>query len=162
MSTTPGKRLRLQLQRLRQVIVCVAVLTLIGCEGPTLTPIPVLPTATPPAPTPTLTPTPNAEPPPMIVTLELWLPEELDPYGEGGGSRILAQQLSEFSDAYPNLQVDVVVKKAHGRGGLIDFMRTARDAVPAVLPDLVVLDGSDLKTVAGSELVQSLDCSRPI
>jgi ABC-type glycerol-3-phosphate transport system substrate-binding protein len=93
----------------------------------------------------------------MIVTLELWLPEELDPYGEGDGSQTLAQQLSEFSDAYPNLQVEVVVKKARGRGGLIDFMRTARDAVPAVLPDLVVLDASDLKTVAGSELVQPLD-----
>jgi ABC-type glycerol-3-phosphate transport system substrate-binding protein len=93
----------------------------------------------------------------MIVTLELWLPEELDPYGEGGGSQVLAQKLSEFSDAYPNLQVEVVVKKARGRGGLIDFMRTARDAVPAVLPDLVVLDASDLRTVAGSELVQPLD-----
>jgi ABC-type glycerol-3-phosphate transport system substrate-binding protein len=93
----------------------------------------------------------------MIVTLELWLPEELDPYGAWGGSRIMAQQLSEFSYAYPNLQVEVVVKKAHGRGGLIDFMRTARAAVPAVLPDLVVLDASDLKTVAGSGLVQPLD-----
>ena len=93
----------------------------------------------------------------MIVTLELWLPEELDPYGEGGGSQVLAQRLSEFSDAYPNLQVEVVVKKAHGRGGLIDFMRTARDAVPGVLPDLVVLDASDLRTVAGSELIQPLD-----
>ncbi|MGD8997349.1 MAG: extracellular solute-binding protein, partial [Anaerolineae bacterium] len=102
-------------------------------------------------------PTPTAEPTPMIVTLELWLPEELDPYGEGGGSQILAQQLAEFSDAYPNLQVEVVVKKARGRGGLIDFMRTARDAVPAVLPDLVVLDASDLTTVAGSELIQPLD-----
>jgi ABC-type glycerol-3-phosphate transport system substrate-binding protein len=93
----------------------------------------------------------------MIVTLELWLPEELDPYGEGRGSQIMAEQLSQFSDAYRNLQVEVVVKRAHGRGGLIDFMRTARDAVPAVLPDLVVLDASDLKTVAGSELVQPLD-----
>jgi ABC-type glycerol-3-phosphate transport system substrate-binding protein len=93
----------------------------------------------------------------MINTLELWLPEELDPYGGGGGSDVLAQQLSDFSDNYPNLQVDVVVKKAHGRGGLIDFMRTARDAVPSVLPDLVVLDASDLDTVAGSGLIQPLD-----
>ncbi|MGD2177576.1 MAG: extracellular solute-binding protein [Anaerolineae bacterium] len=145
------------MQRLRQFIVCLAVLALIGCEGPTLTPISVLPTATPPAPVPTLTPTPTAEPTPMIVTLELWLPEELDPYGEAEGSQILAQQLSEFSDAYANLQVEVVVKRAQGRGGLIDFMRTARDAVPAVLPDLVVLDAADLRTVAGSELVQPLD-----
>jgi multiple sugar transport system substrate-binding protein len=87
----------------------------------------------------------------------LWLPQELDPYGVGEGSDVLAQQLSAFSDSYPNLQVEVVVKKAHGRGGLIDFMRTARDAVPSVLPDLVILDTSDLATVAGSGLIQPLD-----
>ncbi|MBS3783151.1 MAG: extracellular solute-binding protein [Anaerolineae bacterium] len=93
----------------------------------------------------------------MITTLDLWLPEELDPYSGEEGSGVLAQQLSEFSDDYPNLQVDVVVKKAHGRGGLIDFMRTARDAAPSVLPDLVVVDASDLATVAGSGLIQPLD-----
>jgi len=93
----------------------------------------------------------------MVTVLELWLPEELDPYGEQNGSQVLRSQLAEFSDAYPSLQVDVVVKKAHGRGGLVDFMRTARDAAPAVLPDLVVLDASDLDTVAGSELVEPID-----
>jgi ABC-type glycerol-3-phosphate transport system substrate-binding protein len=93
----------------------------------------------------------------MVTVLELWLPEELDPYGEQNGSQVLRSQLAEFSDAYPNLQVEVVVKKAQGRGGLVDFMRTARDAVPSVLPDLVVLDASDLGTVTGSELVQPLD-----
>lgn len=93
----------------------------------------------------------------MISTLELWLPEALNPYGGGEGSEALAQQLSDFSDSYPDLQVDVVVKRAHGRGGLIDFMRTARDAAPSVLPDLIVVDASDLATVAGSGLVQPLD-----
>lgn len=93
----------------------------------------------------------------MVTVLELWLPEELDPYGEQEGAQVLRSRLSEFSDAYPNLQVDVVVKKAHGRGGLVDFMRTAKEAVPSVLPDLVVLDAADLRTVAGSDLVQPLD-----
>lgn len=93
----------------------------------------------------------------MISTLELWLPEELDPYGERAGSGVLANQLAEFSRTYPGLKVDVVVKKAHGRGGLVDFMRTARDAAPSVLPDLVVLDASDLGSVARSDLVQPLD-----
>jgi len=136
-----------------------AMLVLLGCEGPTLTPIPVVPTDTPTEPPPSPTPTPTPKAAPMITTLELWLPEELDPYGGSGGSNVLAQQLSDFSDSYPNLQVDVVVKKAHGRGGLIDFMRTARDAAPSVLPDLVVLDAADLGTVAGSGLIQPLDDS---
>jgi ABC-type glycerol-3-phosphate transport system substrate-binding protein len=155
-----------RLQRSRSILIIrpavlatilVAVFALTGCEGPTLTGIPVMPTDTPTEPTPSPTPTPTPNPTPIITTLELWLPEELDPYGGGGGSDVLAQHLSAFSDNYPNLQVDVVVKKAHGRGGLIDFMRTARDAVPSVLPDLVILDASDLATVAGSDLIQPLD-----
>lgn len=124
---------------------------------PTLTPVPTRPTGTPTEPVPSPAPTSTPTPSPMIITLELWLPEELDPYAEGEGATVLAQQLSSFSSAHPSLQVDVVVKKAHGRGGLIDFMRTARDAAPSVLPDLVVLDASDLATVAGSGLIQPLD-----
>ena len=139
------------------LITGLGLVTMMGCMAPTPTPIAVTPTDAPtePAPLSTATSTPN--PTPMIVTLELWLPEELDPYSGEEGSAVLAEQLSEFSDAYPTLQVDVVVKKAHGRGGLIDFMRTARDAAPSVLPDLVVLDASDLGTVVGSGLIQPLD-----
>ena len=150
------RRRRLQ-QFIASVGVSLAVLGLLSCEGPTVTPPPVVPTDTPtePAPRPTSTPTPK--PTPVITTLELWLPQELDPYSGEGGSDVLAEQLSDFSDSYPNLQVDVVVKRAHGRGGLIDFMRTARDAVPSVLPDLVILDAADLATVAGSGLIQPLD-----
>ncbi|MGD2143476.1 MAG: extracellular solute-binding protein [Anaerolineae bacterium] len=146
-----------RLGRLSQFIGYLMVLTLVGCGGQALTPVSAPATATPTHPKPTATPMPTTEPTPMIRTLELWLPQDLDPYAAGGGSQVLAQQLSDFSNTYPNLQVDVVVKKASGRGGLVDFMRTARDAVPSVLPDLVVLDASDLKTVAGSELIQPLD-----
>ncbi|HEY73230.1 MAG TPA: extracellular solute-binding protein [Thermoflexia bacterium] len=131
------------------------ILALAGCgaQAPTL-PTPT-PTSSPlsPLPTPTLLP----ESQPMIITLGLWLPEELDPYGEGPAADVLAQQLTEFSHAHPDLQVEVTVKKAYGRGGLLDFLRTARAAAPSVLPDLIVLDAADLETAAGSGLVQPLD-----
>jgi ABC-type glycerol-3-phosphate transport system substrate-binding protein len=134
-----------------------------GCTQATPTPQSVLPTPSTTIETtytsPTVTPTPTREPSPMITTLELWLPEELDPYGKGTGANVMAQQLSGFSRAYPDLQVDVVVKKAHGRGGLPDFLRTAREAAPSVLPDLMILDAADLKAVAGSNLIQPLDDS---
>jgi len=144
--------------KLQALIVMLAVLSLVSCDGPALTPpIDVLPTDTPIAPAPTPTATATAKPTPMITTLDFWLPEELDPYAGGEGATLLAEQLSDFSDVNPSLQVDVVVKKAQGRGGLIDFMRTARDAAPSVLPDLVVLDASDLGRVTGSGLIQPLD-----
>ena len=65
-------------------------LTLTACAGPTPTPESSLPTPTPmPSPLqPTVTPTPIPELQPMIVTLRLWLPEELNPYSmEPGADR---------------------------------------------------------------------------
>jgi len=128
-----------------------------GCGQATPTSLSAPPTPIPSPLQPTSTPTPTAAPQPMIVTLKLWLPEELNPYGGGPGANALAEQLTEFSEAHPDLQVEVTVKKARGRGGLFDFLRTARDAAPSVLPDLVVLDAADLETVAGSNLLQPLD-----
>jgi ABC-type glycerol-3-phosphate transport system substrate-binding protein len=93
----------------------------------------------------------------MIVTLRLWLPEELDPYNRETSTGVLARQLSSFSNTYPDLRVEVVVKKAQGRGGLLDFLRTSREVAPSVLPDLMVLDAADLETATTSNLIQPLD-----
>lgn len=134
-------------------------LTLTGCDflplTPTPTPISSLPPPTPPPSTPTPTSTPQSQP--LIVTLTLWVPEQFNPYGERPGADVLAQQLADFSKIHTDLQVEVVVKKAHGRGGLLDFLRTARNAAPSVLPDLVVLDTADLEAAADSGLIQPLD-----
>ncbi len=141
------------------LVVChlslVVLLTLTGC-GVLAT---ATPTPTPPLPTPlpTETPTPTPQSQPLITTLRLWLPQELDPYGDAPGMNVLAQQIADFNAAHADLQVEITVKMAHGRGGLLDFLRTARDAAPSVLPDLVVLDALDLKTAAGSNLIQPLD-----
>lgn len=137
------------------------IVTLTGCAGLGPTQEPISPTLPPSPASPTAAPTPTQGSQPMIVTLKLWLPEELDPYGEGAGADVLAQQLADFGRAYPDLQVEVTVKKAHGRGGLLDFLRTARDAAPSILPDLVVLDAADLETTAGAGLIQPLDSFLP-
>jgi ABC-type glycerol-3-phosphate transport system substrate-binding protein len=137
----------------------VVMLILTGCEvlpltpTPTSAPLTLTPSPTPPK--PTLTPTRESQP--MIVTLKLWLPEELDPYSEKPGADLLAQQLADFGEAYPDLQVEVTVKRSHGRGGLLDFLRAAREAAPSVLPDLMVLDVGDLEATAGAGLIQPLD-----
>lgn len=138
----------------------IILILLTGCAQGAATPSSELPTPEPtlPPPTPTYE---QSSLQPLIVTLRLWLPEELDPYGEAAGAHLLAQQLAEFSKTYPDLQVEVVVKKAHGRGGLLDFLRTARDAAPSVLPDLVVLDTSELETAAKLGLLQPLDPLSP-
>jgi len=125
-----------------------------GAPAPT-SPLPT-PVGDPPL-LPTLTPTPTPDVQPMVVTLKLWTPEELNPYGREPGADAMADLLDRFSEAYPDVQVDVTVKKARGRGGLLDFLRTARNAAPSVMPDLVILDVQELETAAGSALVQPLN-----
>jgi ABC-type glycerol-3-phosphate transport system substrate-binding protein len=146
--------------RIARYLSCLSIglsLILTGCGGETPTSVsaPPTPARSPLLPTITSTPTPELQP--MIVTLELWLPEEFDPYGDKLGADVLAQQLDDFSETYPDVQVEVVVKKAHGRGGLLDFLRAARDAAPSVMPDLAVLDVAELEIAAGLGLIQPLD-----
>jgi ABC-type glycerol-3-phosphate transport system substrate-binding protein len=85
------------------------------------------------------------------------VPEQLSPYGDEPGAAILAQQLDDFNASHPDIQIEVIVKQAHGRGGLLDFLRTARDAAPSVVPDLVVLDAAELETATSAGLIQPLD-----
>jgi ABC-type glycerol-3-phosphate transport system substrate-binding protein len=140
----------------RWTVCAVLLLAMIGCGGKTPAPSPVSPLQIE-SPLPTVSPTPTPEIQPMIVTLQLWLPEELDPYGDAPGADVLVQQLDDFGAAYPDVQVEVVVKKAHGRGGLLDFLRTARDAAPSVMPDLLVLDVAELGAATDLGLLQPLD-----
>ena len=135
------------------VISGLALLLLAACVAPTPSPTP-LPPPTEPLPSPTPTP---PLPGPLITTLTLWLPEELNPYSDGAGADLLAGRLADFGAAHPDLQVQVIVKKSHGRGGLLDFLRTASVAAPSVLPDLVVLDEANLQVAAQAGLLQPID-----
>ncbi len=141
-------------QALRSVISGLVLLLVTSCVVPIPSPTPGLsPTPAPPPSTPTATPWPG----PLMVTLTIWLPEELSPYGEGAGANLLASRLADFGAAHPDLQVQAIVKKSHGRGGLLDFLRTANVAAPSVLPDLVVLDEADLPVATQAGLLQPMD-----
>jgi ABC-type glycerol-3-phosphate transport system substrate-binding protein len=140
-------------------LVVALLLVLTGCDllapASTSTPTMMPPTLSPAPPTEEPSPTPESQP--ALVILELWLPEELDPYGDAPGADVLAQQLTDFNQAHTDLQVEVSVKRAHGRGGILDYLRTAPGAAPSVLPDLVVLDAADLGPLIGAGLIQPLD-----
>jgi len=146
--------------RFQTVFFTLLLLALTGCEAfPTggATPTSAPPTLAMTLASSTPPPTPTREMQPTIATVKLWLPRELNPYDRETSSGTLIRQLESFSDTYPDIRVEVVVKEAHGRGGLLDFLRTARDAAPSVMPDLMVLDAADLETAAAADLVQPLD-----
>lgn len=132
-------------------------LTACVAPAPSLTPSPP-PTEPPPSPIPTAPLLPG----PLITTLTIWLPEELNPYGDEPGADLLFGRLADFEAAHPDLQVQVIIKKSRGRGGLLDFLRTAIAAAPSVLPDLVVLDETDLRVAAQAGLLQPMDSRIPL
>ncbi len=141
-------------QVLRGALSGLVLLLVTACVPPVPAPTPFTsPTPVPPSPTPTATPWPG----PLMVPLTIWLPEELSPHKEKAGADLLVTRLADFGAVHPDLQVQVIVKKSHGRGGLLNFLKTASIAAPSVLPDLVVLDPADLRVAAQDGLLQPLD-----
>lgn len=105
----------------------------------------------------TQTPTPEPTPTEAIVELRLWMPQSLAPSGDDEAASILNMQLFEFDVQHPDATVHVSPKIAHGRGGLLDLLRTASPVAPASLPDVIMLSDGDLAIAAREGLVQPLD-----
>jgi multiple sugar transport system substrate-binding protein len=141
---------------------------LVACTGLTPTPGPQpLRTATPPKVTPTsgiVLPGPTATPAaviPAAAALQVWLPPEFAPSGTGLGSDVLAAQLAQFQQTHPNLKVEVRVKAASGTGGLLHSLVAAYNVAPAILPNLIALNGEDLAAAAAAGLIIPLDTFFP-
>ena len=115
-------------------------------------------TAAPGEVTPAVSPTPS--PPTAIssaITLTLWTTEAFFPTEDDGSGQVLAQQWQAFEATHPNVTIEYVLKKPYGKGGILDFLSTARAAAPTVLPDLVILDTLELDEAAAAGLIQPLD-----
>lgn len=90
------------------------------------------------------------------ITLTLWTTEDLAP-GATAAGRMLRNQFDAFSAVNPNIHIDTVLKKPYGKGGLLDFLTTTRAVVPDQLPDLAVLDISEVPLAASAGILQPLD-----
>lgn len=110
--------------------------------------------------TPPGTPLPGATPLAPVhdtpLTLVMWTTEDYAPNNETGGGAQLIEQIQAFKRER-EVDIDVILKKRSGVGGLLDFMTTASVAAPSVLPDLVTLSASDLYQAAQAGLLQPLD-----
>jgi len=108
--------------------------------------------------TPAVSPTPS--PPTAIssaITLTLWTTEAFFPTEDSDSGQVLAQQWQAFETAHTNVTLEYILKKPYGKGGILDFLSTARAAAPTVLPDLVILDTLELDEATQAELIQPLD-----
>jgi ABC-type glycerol-3-phosphate transport system substrate-binding protein len=94
---------------------------------------------------------------PPVITLTLWTAEPFSPAQADASGQILDQQIEAFTDAHPDVVVEYVLKKPYGKGGILNFLLTTSEAVPAAMPDLVAIDTIELKEAAQAGLLQPLD-----
>ncbi|MGQ9517046.1 MAG: extracellular solute-binding protein [Anaerolineae bacterium] len=140
----------------------VLALTLIGLGACT----PSWPLGRTPAPTATSTPmetavptSPPASPTPAgttVMTLTIWTTPYFAPGEATEGARLLAAQSKAFQESYPDIRLDWVIKPAVGPGRLRDFLLSAREVAPAVLPDLAIVDARDLDVLQSANLLQPM------
>ena len=130
-----------------------------GLISPLPTPIPTAPPTPNPQPSPTALPTPT--PVSREVNLILWVPDILDPYAEADSAAALRAQVADFDRASYEINVEMLVKRGSGSGGLYDLLSTASDVAPAIVPDLLILNQPDLLRAALEGLIQPLDDYMP-
>jgi ABC-type glycerol-3-phosphate transport system substrate-binding protein len=121
------------------------------------TTIPPLPTDTPLPPQPTAIPTEATLPSPSAITLTIWTVEAFSPTQAITSGQILAQQVTDFEAAHPDVRLKFVLKKPYGKGGILDYLLTTKAVVPDLLPNLVVIDVEELGTAVQAGLIQPLD-----
>jgi ABC-type glycerol-3-phosphate transport system substrate-binding protein len=112
--------------------------------------------------TPTITSTSTLDD--GALTLTFWTVEPVSPRAEGELGSFMNISLQAFEQDNPDLEVNLVLKKASGKGGILDFLRTAREVAPSILPDVVVMNATDLNQAYADGLLQTLDdrLDRPI
>lgn len=158
------------MRRLIPLLVVTLWLGLVGCgllndeRDPDATATPTLFISPTPAltPSPAGTTSPNSEavlstPAPDLLTLRLWTTEEISPRSEVRGGPVLVEQLNAFDAAHPELALDVQLKAVTGQGGVLSYLRTGRTVAPTILPDVVLLQASQLAAATQEGLIYPLD-----
>lgn len=90
-------------------------------------------------------------------TLTVWTVEAVSPMAGEESALFFEQTIQGFELANPNIDVKVLLKKPTGKGGVLDFLRTAKEVAPSVLPDVVVMQATDLNQAFAERLIQPLD-----
>ena len=156
----PFKR---QISRIRWPLasLCLAAGLLTLLAGCTLAPRP-----TPaPSPTPTRTVTPStpaatATPiatTPAIVTLTVWTIPRFAPGDGDAAARTLKAQAEAFVKAYPSYRLEWIIRPPASSGGVIDFLLSAHEVAPGILPDIAVLDTREMGAASRAGILQALD-----
>jgi ABC-type glycerol-3-phosphate transport system substrate-binding protein len=121
-----------------------------------------------PTPTATSTPTvqtvlpsePSIQPNETRQSITIWIPPLLAPETSAGA--LLSDHLKTFEDAYALIDIDVRIKEENGPSGILETINSASIVAPSTLPEIVLLDPSNLNSAALKNLIEPLDDIVPI
>ncbi|MCL4248539.1 MAG: extracellular solute-binding protein [Anaerolineae bacterium] len=130
------------------VVACTPVADVSPTSTPAATDRPQL-AATRPAATVTPTARPN-------LTLRFWLPDSLAGLDSVDAGDVLSEQISQFEQSFPDIQVELRLRAANGTGGLLETMNMAAQVAPGALPDVTLLRLQDFRVAAQEGLLQPL------
>jgi ABC-type glycerol-3-phosphate transport system substrate-binding protein len=132
-----------------------------GCDLAPFQPtsVPGAPTEPPSSlePTAVSTGTASMTPAATLITLTIWTTEAFSPTEAITSGQILAQQVAEMEGTRPGMQLHFVLKKPHGKGGILDYLLTTQAVAPNLLPDVAIIDVDELGAAVQANLVQPLD-----
>lgn len=115
---------------------------------------------TPARPSPTVESQPEetlSPEPPSVIQLTLWTVEAVSPQAPGEAGQVLGNGLKAFENTHRDVSISVVLKNESGKGSVLDYLRTASQVAPSVLPDVVVLNTVDLAQASRAGLIVPLD-----
>lgn len=126
---------------------------------------PLLASLTPPSPVPTKRSTSTPPPPPtetapvepQVSSLRIWLPAQFNPSAENPLAEMLARRLAQFEAQYPDLKIEVRLKKADAEGEILNALALTSAAAPRALPDLILLSRADMEAAALQGLLHPID-----
>src|SRR4030095_1179555 len=106
-------------------------------------------------------PVPSAtQTPPVLVearVLRVWLPPSFDPNAGTPAANLLKPRLADFQSSHRGLKIEVRIKAAEGKTGLLNSLSLTSAAAPSSLPDLIALSRVDLEAAASRGLLHPMD-----
>ncbi len=144
----------------RLPVYLILTVALSGCltTNPTTTPGP--PTTVPSSPVPTASATEVPQPAPRSLTL--WVAPPFAPDSETPAGALLTERLRAFEQLHPGLSIQVRVKSIDGPSGLLETLVAANAAAPALLPDAITFNPSNLEDAVSKDLIIGLDEVLPV
>ncbi len=103
----------------------------------------------------TLPTEPSEQPHEDLETVTLWIPPLLSPDTPAGS--LLMEHLTTFEDAYALVKIDIRIKEENGPSGILETLSSASLVAPSTLPEIVLLDPTNLNTAALKGLIAPLN-----